>query len=51
MKTEKVEDTHMSENLDYIKLSKEDKKIIKEIDSLLKKLSENGHEYWQTYYG
>jgi hypothetical protein len=35
---------------DYKKLSLSDQKIIDEIDRLLKKLSKDGREYWQTYY-
>ena len=36
---------------DYDNLPNKDKKIIDEIDKLLKKLSEKGRDFWQTYYG
>ncbi len=35
---------------DYKKLPTKDQKIISDIDKLLKKLSEAGRDYWQTYY-
>ena len=35
---------------DYDKLPLEDRKTIDKIDELLKTLSEEGKEYWETYY-
>ena len=45
-----IEDYHKRTNDDYKKLPLSDQKIIDEIDRLLKKLSEVGRDYWQTYY-
>ena len=44
------EDYHERTNEDYKKLSQKDKRIIDEIDKLLKNLSEDGKDYWQEYY-
>jgi hypothetical protein len=41
---------HKRANDDYNKLTPKDQKIIDEIDKLIKSLSENGRDYWQTYY-
>jgi len=46
-----MKDYHKEHNEDYKALSQEDKDIVDKIDSLLKKLSEGGREYWGTYYG
>ena len=48
MKSQNVVIDYMKE--DYKKLSPSDKKIIDEIDRLLKKLSEKGRDFWQVYY-
>jgi len=42
----KVESTHVS----YEDLSDEDKRVLKEIDSLLEQLSNKGQDYWELYY-
>lgn len=45
-----VQDYHRRVNEDYKKLLASDKKIIDEIEVLLKKLSEDGRDYWDLYY-
>lgn len=45
-----VEDFHKRTNEDYKKLQVSDRNIIDEIDNLLKRLSEDGRDYWDSYY-
>lgn len=45
-----IENYHKTADDDYKRLSLPDQKIIDEIDRLLKKLSEDGRDYWGTYY-
>ncbi len=54
-------DVVLEENINYINadygvidlksLTDSDRKIIEQIDVLLKQLSEEGREYWMAYYG
>jgi hypothetical protein len=45
--TSNIQDTAKT---DYDKLPEKDRKTLDEIQKLLKKLSEHGRDYWQTYY-
>jgi len=45
-----IENYHKNENSDYEALSESDRKVIDKIDNLLRKLSEQGRDYWETYY-
>jgi hypothetical protein len=43
-------DYHKKTNDDYKGLPLSDQKLIDKIDRSLKKLSENGRDYWHTYW-